>query len=162
MSEQQNQQNQNPEGNGSAQGGSAGYSREYVHELREEAAGYRTRLKEAETKLNEIIEKSQVDQTKTTIKSILEKKNVKVNPDWIKLEQGQNPEQAVDNFLKEYPQFAGSTQSSTQKPMSPERKNTTVPTSFSPDYKAEKTDPVSRAKIREQYRNMLRGSQLAI
>jgi hypothetical protein len=161
MPEQQTS-NQNPEGNSGTQGGSTGYSREYVHELREEAAGYRTRLKEAENKINELAQKSQQDQTKTTLQSILEKKNVKVNPDWIKIENGQNPEQAVDNFLKEYPQFASSTQNSTQKPLSPERKNTNVPTSFSPDYKAEKSDPISRSKIREQYRNMLRGSQLAI
>ena len=148
--------NQNLEDKGS-QGESAGYSREYIHELREEAAGYRTRLKEAEAKITELSQNAQRNQTQTTLQSILEKKNVKVNPDWIKIEDGQNPEQAVDQFLKDYPQFKGSTQPSTQRPMSPERKNTNVPSNFSPDYKAEKADPVSRSKIRDIYRAMLRG-----
>lgn len=148
--------NPNPEDKGS-QGGSTGYSREYIHELREEAAGYRTRLKDAETKLNELMQKTQQDQTKATIQSVLEKNGVKVDPSWVKIEHGQNPEQAVDNFLKEYPQFKGTTRKTTQQPQSPERKNTTVPSNFSPDYKAEKEDPVSRAKIRETYRSLLRG-----
>ena len=159
MSDQQNQsqnQNSNPDDR-SSQGANAGYSREYVKELRDEAAGYRTRLRDAETKIGSLEESITANVTKSTIASVLEKKSVKVNPDWITIGEGQNPEQAVDTFLKEYPQFAGeSTQSSTQKPMSTEKKNTNVPSNISPDYSAEKGDPIARAKSRENYRSLLR------
>lgn len=134
------------------------YSTEYVKELRDEAASWRTKFREAETKaktLEETIAKTIRDEG---IKSELSKRGLNVDPDFIKVEQGQTVEQAIDGFLKKYPQFSSQQPPTpTRKPMHTEKTNTNIPSIPDNDYQAVKNDPVARAKLREQYRAMLAG-----
>jgi len=138
-----------------------GYSADYVKELREEAAGWRTKFREAETSIQEM--KTQLGQMEHsfTVKSELDKRGINVDPSWIKVEEGKNPSEAIDAFIEKYPQFKNESPSPqpgpspTPKPMRTEKKNSNAPSVQNSDYKSVKQDPVARAKLRDMYRSML-------
>lgn len=146
-----------------------GYSAEYVKTLRDEAAAWRTKLRETETEiqtLKQTIQKTQID---NTIGKELEKRGLKINPSWIQIEEGMAPDKAVDKFLKDYPQLAGSTgdiHASTEqnhtvppnagrKPMVPNSQNTNIENTAKSELSAIKKDPVAREKLRGLYRGLL-------
>jgi hypothetical protein len=141
-----------------------GYSAEYVRELREEAASWRTKFRETEARVKTLEESIAGNERTSSIKAELIKRNLEIDVDLIKLEQGEKADQAVDRFLKKYPQFgkpAG--KEPTRRPMTPEKQNTNTPHVFDEDYEAVKKDPVARTKLRELYRGMLtNGSNLTI
>jgi hypothetical protein len=139
------------------------FSAEYVRELRSENAQWRTKLREMESRYGELENKMDSMNTKTTVASELLKRGVKVNPDWIKPQEGQSVGEAIDNFLNEYPQFAVE-QQPTQEPTRPaipkssrSEPKTNVPTPGERSISELKEDPKARSEVRDLYRQMLTG-----
>lgn len=133
-----------------------GYSTEYVKELRDEAASWRTKLRDTENRLTSLEADIAKNVKVSTIKEELSKRNLNIDVDFIKLEQGDSASTAVDNFLKKYPQFGEPTVSEpTRKPLPPNKRNTNAPAVINEDYAAVKKDPIARTKLRELYRSML-------
>jgi len=142
----------------------AGYSAEYVKSLRDEAASWRTRLRETETEvsnLKQTISKIQLD---NTIGEELEKRGLNINPGWINVEEGITPDKAVDKFLKDYPQLAGPTENivpnrdipnMNRKPMVPSNTNSNIENTAKHELDAIRKDPIAREKLRGLYRSML-------
>lgn len=140
------------------QNNTGGYSADYVKELREEAASWRTKFREAEANLTSMNDKINNMEKSFTIKSELSKRGINVDPSWVKLEDGLTPTQAVDKFIEQYPQFKTEQPSSpmpTPRPMVAERQNSNTPSIQKSDYQSVKSDPVARTKLREMYRSML-------
>jgi len=146
------------------QSNTGGYSAEYVKELREEAASWRTKFRDTEAKIKTLEESIAGNEKTSSIKAELIKRNLDIDVDFIKVEQGEKVDQAVDRFLKKYPQFGKpAPKEPTRRPMTPEKQNTNTPPVFDEDYEAVKKDPVARTKLRELYRGMLtQGSNLTI
>jgi hypothetical protein len=138
-----------------------GFSVEYVKELRDEAASWRTKCREMETKATTLeAEVSKVTRG-NAIQSELQKRGIKADPSFIKVAENQKIEDAVDSFLKDYPQFASSAPSprpNTPSPMPANKPNSNTPNVVMSDYAAVKADPIARAKLRDQYRFMLSGN----
>lgn len=150
------------------------FSHEYVSELRQENASWRTKLRDQEAtnlKLQGQLDKSA--QT-NTISGELNKRGINANAEWIKLEPNQSPAEAVDIFLKDYPGFSGKTEGqpvnlepSTKAPVKPEipgvnkspQKTNVPPPSKGRDVMELAKDPVAREKVRDHYRSLLRGQQ---
>ncbi len=143
-------------------GQSTGYSADYVKELRDENAGWRTKLRDTEAKLNELSTKIKNQELSNTVGKELEKRGVKADPTWIKMTEGETPEQAVDKFLKDYPQLVQQTEDTfvpnpkrVPKPMEPNSHNTNVENTAKSELDAIKQDPIARAKLRGLYRDLL-------
>lgn len=146
-----------------SQSNATGYSAEYVKTLRDEAASWRTKLRETEGELNTLKETQQIAELDATIGVELKKRNIAVNPAWVDITEGQTVEQAVDTFVKKYPTVIpqetltveSPQQRSTRKPMSTEKTNTNVQSAVVTDVGAIKRDPIARAKLRDHYRGLL-------
>lgn len=149
---------------------SESFDKDYVKSLREEAAKYRTQLKEIRTQLEEfkIIDK-QINTVR--VENELIRRGVNASPEWIQLQEGQSPAQAVDNFLEKFPQFVVGV----SEPEKVEPKK--VPKAISPNpnkaanvglnpvgllgnrgLEEIKQDPIARSSIRDLYRDLLRTS----
>lgn len=146
------------------------FDKEYVKALRDEAARYRTQLKEVRTQLDELQSlQSQINSVR--IENELVRRGINATPDWIQIGEGQSPAQAVDNFLEKYPQFAvGVSEPEAVEPkkapkaISPNQNNASHP-GFGPngmlgtrDLKEIKKDPIARGNLRDLYRDLLRTS----
>ena len=139
---------------------STGYSQEYVKELREEAASYRVKARDAETKYNELQTSVNQSNVVNDVNSEFTKRGITADPSWVKMEDGVTASVAVDKFLKDYPQFGTTTQPAQpvikgQAPISPTTKNTNIPNTVKSELGAVKNDPVARASLREHYRALL-------
>ena len=143
------------------------FSEEYVKQLREEAAKWRTKVRELEA-----------DQHQVQVTAELTKRGIQADPGWVTMEEGQNIGEAVDAFIAKYPSLTPKKVEDeplfnldepkprvTPKPMSPSSPATTVPkpagtnriTSRNVD--EIRKDPQARAKVRSLYRELLgRGS----
>lgn len=141
-----------------------GYSAEYVKTLRDEAASWRTKLRDTEAKVTELETSIYESKTTNSISQELTSRNIKVDPKWITLEENQAPKDAVDKFLKEYPQFVAKEKGDFtpdpkpapgRKPMQTAKPNTNVENTNVSDLEAIKTDPIARAKLRDHYRALL-------
>jgi len=150
--------------------GSQSFSAEYVRELRQENASWRTKLRDLEGRYNELESSLKKTQVTNNVAQELTKRGINANPSWISLKEGETPQQAVDSFLNEYPQFAGQQQVEPKpqpvKPPIPPAHRSDQRTGM-PDntrsLKEMKEDPVARAKVRDQYRQMLSdGKRLTI
>lgn len=80
----------------------AKFDREYVSQLRSEAANYRTKVKDLESKLE------QYSQLEAEIRAVrveneLTKRGVQADPRWVPLDRDDDPAKAVDEFLDRYP-----------------------------------------------------------
>jgi len=154
---------QNNNGTGSQQNNPGSYSADYVKELRDEAASWRTKFRDAEQSLSSMNDKLASMEKTFTLKSELDKRGVAVDPSWVKVEEGMSPSQAVDKFVEQYPQFQTENNqnnsqpqpSPTPRPMKPEKQNSNAPKFKDSDYKSIKNDPVARSKLRDMYRSML-------
>jgi len=142
-----------------------GYSAEYVKSLRDENAAWRTKLRDTESTLTQVRSEAEQIKLETTVGSVLKERNLNVDAKWIKMEEGQSVEQAVDKFLIDYPQMAAemipqsandTTNRGTQGPMKTQKKQTNSPGHQQNDVKTIKADPVARARLRDQYRSMLK------
>lgn len=154
--------NLNPGDEGAVKDGSStGYSKEYVANLREEAATWRTKLRETEAKVEELSNTIKGERQSNTVGRELERRGLKCNPDWVVVEEGSTPEKAVDKFLKDYPQFA----QVAEIPIMPKNKNLRPMGANLPDSNIENTakseleairkDPIARDKLRSLYRGLL-------
>jgi len=148
--------------------GNTGYSAEYVKSLRDEAASWRTKLRDVEliAKTNEEkaiqLEASIAKQNiNSSINAELKSRSLEIDPDFIKLEKDQSPKDAVDNFLKKYPQF-GIVKDvppvppvKGKIPMPPNPQNSNVENVNISELSSIKKDPIARAKLRELYKGLL-------
>lgn len=151
-------QNQNQ--NQTQQNQNTGYSQEYISSLRDEAASWRTKLRESEAKIEVMHE----DSFNTTIASELKTRGLtNIDPKWIATQDGDNISKAVDNFLEKNPNFKvdkddrqNQEHKETKKPMNTNKDNTNNK-GFdpNPDITAIRKDPVARSKMRDQYRALL-------
>jgi hypothetical protein len=140
---------------------STGYSAEYIKNLRDEAATWRTKLRETEAKVAELTATINGERIANTVGKELEKRGIKCDPSWVKMEEGQTPEKAVDKFLKDYPQLA----QVAEVPIIPKNKNLRPMGANLPDSNIENTakseldaikkDPIAREKLRNLYRGLL-------
>lgn len=146
------------------------FDKDYVKSLREEAAKYRTQLKEIKTQLEEFKSlESQINSVR--IENELVRRGVNASPEWIQLSEGQSPAQAVDNFLEKFPQFVVGV----SEPEKAEPKKVPKAISPNPNKAANvglnpvgllgtralneiKQDPVARGSLRDLYRDLLRTS----
>jgi len=135
-----------------------GYSAEYVKSIRDEAASYRVKAREAEEKFSTLEKTVSESKTVGTINDEFTKRGIKADPSWVNLEDGQTPEKAVDKFLKSYPQFSAELQPQKivgKTPMSPPKTNSNLERSTVSELGAIKNDPVARAQLRDKYRGLL-------
>jgi len=141
-----------------------GFSADYIKELRDEAASWRTKFREQEQKTTTLEAEVGKLVKEHTLGTELAKRNLNVDPSWITLEEGKSPKEAVDAFLEKYPQFssegAGSPEpepkpNQGRRPMTPQRPNSNVPRFANSDYESVKKDPIARAKLRDHYRSLL-------
>lgn len=140
---------------------STGYSSEYIKNLRDEAATWRTKLRETEAKVQELESTIKGERVANTVGKELEKRGIKCDPSWVKMEEGVTPEKAVDKFLKDYPQLA----QVAEVPILPKNKNLRPMGTNLPDSNIENTakseldairkDPIAREKLRDLYRGLL-------
>jgi hypothetical protein len=143
-------------GTGSQENNPGGYSPEYIKELREEAAGWRTKFRETETQLSSLKEELGTIEKYSKVLDELDARGLEIEPSWLDVKDGEEISAAVDRFVQKYPQFGGKpTSQPTTKPQPPERKNTNAPAFIDADYSSVKKDPVARSKIRDMYRSML-------
>ena len=158
MSDQTTNQNNDSgsQNNNSSQGA---YSADYVKSLRDEAASWRTKLRELETKYTELETKTKQEHLSNTIGKELERRGIKADPSWVKLEDGMSPEQAVDKFLKNYPNLIPSEQPIAPKrvrnPMRPNAADSNIENTAVSELDAIKKDPIARSKVRDLYRSLL-------
>jgi hypothetical protein len=146
---------ENKSGSGSQE---TGFSAEYVKSIREEAASYRIKAKEMEEKYTGLEKQITESKTHSTILEEFTKRGIKADPKWVSLENGKSVTDAVDKFLKDYPQF--SVEDKPQRiqgktPMSPHKTNTNVENTAISELGAVKNDPIARAQLRDHYRNLL-------
>lgn len=137
------------------------FSPEYVKELREEAASWRTKFRDMETKVQTLEQTIQVATVVSQVKNEIAKRGLKINPEFITLGEDGDPVKAVDAFLEEYPQFAVEpTPKTTQnvnreKPITSQKVNTNNNTVRKGNIMDVAKDPIARAKLRDQYRSLL-------
>lgn len=151
------------------------FDKEYVKSLRQEAARYRTEAKELKSELESYrMLEAQINTVR--VEAELTKRNVNADPSWIQLAEGQNPADAVDNFLEKFPQFiAGKMEASSEdkepklskdvpKVISPNSNKASNPSSVpvgtlgNRDLKQIKDDPIARSNLRDLYRDLLSSS----
>lgn len=141
----------------------ATFSPEYIRELREEAASWRTKFREAETSLSTM--KSTLDGMTTgmEIEKELTTRGIKgIEPSWITLEKDKPVKDCVDKFLVDHPQFAIDAppvthrEQTVTRPMKTEKTNTNVQGVQNLDEaQTIKNDPIARAKLRSVYKQLL-------
>jgi hypothetical protein len=144
------------------------FSSDYVKELRQENASWRTKLRETEERLAGIESQLRNTQTTTTVANELLKRGIKADPSWIKPKEGQSINDAVDIFLNDYPQFNITTTTTPQPtpskpnipPVSKNEQGSNTPPPGERTLKELKEDPKARAEIREMYRQMLSAKTL--
>lgn len=145
------------------------FDREYVKELRQEAAKYRTEAKELKSQLEEF--KSLEAQISTVrVENELIRRGVNADPNWVKLNDGQTPAEAVDNFLEKFPEFkAGAEEPSVERKQVPKAISPNPNKAASADgtpvgalgnrgLNDIKNDPMARGSLRDLYRDLLRTS----
>lgn len=145
--------------------GNQGFSADYVKELRNENASWRSKYRDLEAKM-----------TQSKVQVELVRRGVTADASWISIGQGDTVEKAVDNFLEKYPQFvpqenqAGPEnpeppQVNRARPMNTPKNPTNTPGPKpsngrlgSKTLEEIKKDPTARAALRSQYRALLHSS----
>lgn len=147
----------------------------YVKKLREEAANWRTKYRELEAQ-----------QQNQLVQVELAKRGIQADPSWVKLDEGQDVGEAIDALVAQYPSLEGSggghhskygnegptlddfydepevKPKLTPKPISPSSQRSTSPKPVRAaritkrNIEEIRKDPKARAKIRDQYREMLK------
>lgn len=85
--------NANTDGGGNPGGG---FSAEYVQNLRQENAQWRTKVRELEGRIHT-----------QTIGTELARRGIKAEASWVQVAEGQSPEAAVEAFAQKYPHLVG-------------------------------------------------------
>lgn len=145
------------------------FDREYVQELRKEAAKYRTEAKEYKSQLEQL---KSLDAQITTVRieNELIRRGINADPTWIRINEGQTPADAVENFLVKFPEFkAGTTEHNVEhknvpKAISPNPNKASLPEGTpvgaigNRSLTEVKNDPMARDSLRDLYRDLLRTS----
>lgn len=154
-----------------------GFSRDYVQELRNEAAKYRTQVRDLESRLEKVDQlESQVNQAR--VENELIRRGVKADPSWVPISDDQDPSEAVEDFLEKWPHLGESTNTQeeeeetnnepkqkSEKPL-PRNKNTNTD---SPGPKAKgawtdrsldeiQQDPQAKENLSDLYKELVKGS----
>jgi hypothetical protein len=140
------------------------FDKDYVQKLRNEAAKYRTEAKELKSELKQY-EALEAQINSVRIENEFAKKGITADPSWIQIQDGQTPQDAVENFLVKYPQFAEEhtpvvDQREMPKAIPPSREKASGKglsgvlgnRSLSEIQK----DPIARGNLRDLYRDLLR------
>lgn len=140
--------------------GRSAFSPEYVKELREEAASWRTKFRETESRVQQLEQTINMSTIISNVKSEISKRGLKINPEFITIGEDGDAVKAVDAFLEEYPQFAMPADQPRQtqtfeKPIASQKSNTNNIPVRKGNIMDIKNDPIARAKLRDQYRSML-------
>jgi len=153
-----------------------GFSREYVKQLRDEAASWRVKYRELEARLGRF----EVDRE-------LLSRGIQADPKWVEIKEGQSVKEAVDEFAVKYPHLVKSNINNNQQPPpGPEGQPNQIdqgtrgqpkqtPSTLPPNTRVStgehksthellqarkfneiKKDPAARAQLRETYRSLLR------
>lgn len=146
------QEPQEPSTSNSANKGKQQFSASYVHQLRQEAAEWRTKYREMEAQTESI-----------QIESELTRRGIKAEANWITVDGDQSIHEAIDEFAARYPHLVEANEPAevhkprVPKAMSPKQSNTNAPKSRPGDrgLKEIKEDPAARSKLRDSYREML-------
>lgn len=142
----------------------ADFDEKYVKQLRDEAAGWRTKYRELEAQ--GLYKDVEVE---------LAKRNIKADPTWVEVKEGQTISQAVDSLVEQHPHLASApAPTPTNEKVTPEVRRPQAPRAMStgthshsdtPDNPMRdrsldeiKKDPVARAKLRDLYRGLLEKS----
>lgn len=142
-------------------GTGSAFTADYVRELREEAASWRTKFRETEGKVTDLSNKLEAITTSAKVTEELAKRGLKINPKFITLGEDKDPVKAVDSFLEEYPQFGSEAFSpeprrkEVGKPNPASKDNSNKPSARRGNIMDAAKDPIARAKLRDQYRSML-------
>jgi hypothetical protein len=131
----------------------SGFSSEYVKELREENAKWRSKVRDLETQF-----------TGMQVKLELDKRGVKADPSWVKLQEGEEVSSAINRFVNEHPHLVESTSTNDRKlkAMNPGGSNSNYSGPGPGGTLTGKTmseiqkDPKARSVLREKYRELLR------
>ena len=135
-----------------------GYSQEYVSSLRDEAASWRTKLRESEEKSENMLK----TQFHNEVNSVLKNKGLSnIKAEWIESIDAESIDLAVDKFVEQNPLFKSDQtiiKKETKQPMNTTKENTNSNNRFesNPDLASIRKDPIARSKMREQYRTLLR------
>ena len=144
------------------------FDESYVRSLRDEAAGYRTQVRDLKSQLEDY--KSLEGQINTLkVENELYRRGVNAEASFIQLQPNQTVAQAVDNFLEKYPQFAPQTPVQQQPQPSPvEIPNTIPPNAGNANAPGPRpvmfgdrsimdmaNDPVARQQLTAMYQNKL-------
>lgn len=143
------------------------FDAEYVKSIRQESAKYRTQAKELKSEL-EGYKGLEAQLTAIRIENEFIRRGIQAEPQWVQIQEGETPSQAVDNFLEKYPQFAGGSLAgqeqeetkvepkSIPKAMSPKPTNTTHSNTLNRSLDEIKTDPAARSNLTDLYRDLLK------
>ena len=131
------------------------FSRDYVEKLRKENAEWRTKFRDLEVQV-----------TRGSIESELNKRNIKADPAWVKLDAGMDVVAAVDMFVEQYPHLSvGDNITPAPKKTVPAAQGAGKPNTNVPSNPAQgrsldevKKDPVARSALRDKYRELIRQS----
>ena len=139
----------------SATKGKSQFSASYVHQLRQEAAEWRTKYRDMEAQT-----------TSVQIESELTRRGIKAEAHWINIDGDQSIQEAIDEFAARYPHLSEANDTAEPAPrkvpkaMAPNQSKTNTPKSRPGDRGLSeiKEDPVARSKLRDSYRSMLTSS----
>lgn len=141
------------------------FNYEYVKELREENASWRTKLRDTESKLNQLESKLQQQYITAKVAGEFAKRGIKADPSWVKVD-GEDVEGAVNAFINEYPQLVDTNTTQPNKPTKPSipqvgrgKQDTNTPSPGERSINEIREDPKARSQIREHYRQLLANKQ---
>ena len=141
------------------------FDADYVKSIRQESAKYRTQAKELKSEL-EGYKGLEAQLTAIRIENEFIRRGIQAEPQWVQIQEGETPSQAVDSFLEKYPQFAGGSPEAQEetkvepksipKAMTPKPTNTREVSNRSLD--EIKNDPAARSNLTDLYRDLLKNS----
>lgn len=138
------------------------FDESYVRQLRDEAAGYRTKAKEQASEL-ESYKRLEGEIHQLRVENEITRRGLNIEPQFINYNGTGSVSEAVDNFLEKYPQFAPEA----SKGKTPQHKD--IPEALPPSkgkanvsnsrldksWDELKADPVTREEVGRLYRNLL-------
>jgi hypothetical protein len=144
--------------------GQTGFAPEYVKELRQEAAEWRTKYRGLEQRV-----------VQAEVRSELKDRNVKADPSWVKVAEGQSVTEAVEAFVTQYPHLMSGPSEEVEveaprapkrvtKPLPGEAKNSNIPGPKaggilgSKNLAEIKKDGKARGQMRDLYRELINKS----
>jgi len=143
------------------------FDADYVKSVRQEAAKYRNQNKDLRSEL-EGFKGLEAQIGAIRIENEFIRRGISAEPQWVQVQEGESPSQAVDTFLAKYPQFGnGSSEGSLEETkVEPKDFPAAMPpkptnTSHEPrarDLDSIRNDPAAKTNFTDLYRDLLRSS----